>query len=64
MEGHARGWAGIEELDLDIPRETQEEMELLQVAPADLGMESPEKSILLVLALLRSHPPPSPGLCG
>lgn len=46
------GWAGIEELDLNIPPEAQEEMELLQVASADPGMESPEKSILLVLTLL------------
>lgn len=52
MEGQARGWTGIDELDLNIPPEAQEEMELLQVASADLGMESSEKSILLVLALL------------
>lgn len=52
MPGRGVEWAGIEELDLNIPPEAQEEMELLQVASADPGMESPEKSILLVLALL------------
>lgn len=42
-----------------VPPEAQEEMGLPNVESANLDLESPEKSILWVLALLWSHPPPS-----